>query len=111
MHQYLRPRKTMLQLFLDAVHALVVFGDCPVGRDPDMELGEVMRPARARAKVVETGKLRIFPCRGEELLALLLRPLAIHKLIEPYPMNRAERVMMITWMSAASASALPWPNR
>src|SRR5689334_22225882 len=70
-------RKALLKLLLDAVEPVVGFLNRPFGRDPDMELREIMRAAAARAQIVEARELWILLGSRQELLPSLVRPFAI----------------------------------
>ena len=80
--QQLGSRKALLERFLDRVDAVVRMAYGPVARHPDVELDEVVRPAGARAQVVEAVELGMFGGGGEEGGALRFGPFAVHQLVD-----------------------------
>src|SRR6478752_3569994 len=74
--------KASLQGFLHGVETVMRLPNRPFGRHPDMELSEIMGSAGAGAQVVQAGKLRILFGGGEEPLAKVVGPFAVHQLVE-----------------------------
>ena len=74
--------KPPLKVFLRAVEPVRGLLHCPMRRHPDMDLREIMRTAGPRAEVVEPRQLRIFLGGREKAFPQLVRPFAVHQLIE-----------------------------
>src|SRR6185312_1032276 len=74
--------KALLQFLLDGIEPVVGLLHGPVGRNPDMELSEIMRAAASCSKVVQTGQRGIFLCRCKEALTKIVGPFAVHQLVQ-----------------------------
>ena len=82
MDQDFRARELFLQRLLNPVHAVMRLLDGPVGRDPDVELSEMMGAAGPCPEIVEAGKFRIILAGAEEALPVCLRPFPVHQLVD-----------------------------
>src|SRR5690349_24819265 len=82
MDQDFRVREACPQSFLGTVQTVVGLLDGPVGRNPDVELREIVRSAASGAEVVKTRQLGILLGGGKKFLAPFIGPLAIHELVE-----------------------------
>ena len=77
-----RSPEARLQFFLDPVHPLVSLGDGPIAWDPDMDCAKLCVPLVRVRRSWGAREFGIFGTGGEETRAQILRPFAIHQLIQ-----------------------------